>query len=158
MDMSKVVTFTNITEKEFSHSYNGQAYFVAAGETRIFPFALADHLAKHLARKILLSQDKAVSVKDEATGGLGAPIWSEEAVVELKKEILGEVETRQADRVKSDDELLAEKVAELNQVSEVTADPSSYKSKKDVIAALESKGTPVDVRKTKEELLAQLEG
>lgn len=154
--MSKVVTFTNISEEEFEHSYNGQVYFVAAGETLILPFSLADHLAKHLARKILISQDKIVSVKDDVTGGLGAPIWSEEAVNALKAKILGEVESRKQDLPKSEDEILREKISELNQVADEPADAETYRSKKDVIEALEAKGKPVDVRKTKDELLEQL--
>jgi len=156
MDMSKVVTFTNITTEDFSHPFNGQAYFVAKGETKIFPFVLADHLATHLARKILLAKDKIVAVKDDQTGGLGAPIWSDEAVEELKRQILGEVETRMPDVVKSQDEILREKVEELNQESGEPVDPEEYKSKKEVIDALTAKGIAVDVRKTKSELEAEL--
>ena len=156
MDMSKIVTFTNITDEDFSHPYNGQAYFVAKREVRMFPFELADHLATHLARKILLSQDKPVSVRDDVTGGVGAPIWSEEAVLQLKAKILGEVETQVVAAPKTDDEILRDKVQELNQVTDTPETPQTLMTKVDVIKALKAQGKPVDVRKTKSELLAQL--
>lgn len=154
MDLSKIATFTNIDVDDFSHSYDGQTFFVAAGEAKVFPYSLADHLAKHLARKILLKGDKVIAMKDDQTGGLGHPIWSEEAEIELKRRILGEVQTQTVAPEPTEQEKVAAKVEELNTLTPV--DPDTFISKKDVIAKLEAKGIPVDVRKTKDELLAQL--
>jgi hypothetical protein len=174
----KVVYFTNITDKDFEHAFGGQPFFVKAGETKMFPFDLADHLAKHLARRIFIEEDKSPRVFDpnDKSGGNGAPLWNDEKEAAMKAKILGEVYQEELAAPKSEIQVLVEKVDELNKFkesiegkqaapSEAPATPdvippplTEYKDKAEVIDALKAKGIAFDARSSKatlEKLLTQ---
>lgn len=164
----KVVMFTNITDQDFSHPWGGHPYFVKAGETVPLPFYLGDHLATHLARKILLATDKGARAYDPKdltnANGLGTPIWNQETENQMKAKILGDTFTQEAMRPKSEHELLREQVEQLKKLFEErqlsnVAPPTSldgYKDKGEVIAELKKLGQPVDARKSKDKLEEQL--
>ena len=63
-NVGKVVTFTNISDKDFTHAYGGVPFTVRAGESMNFPFDVGTHLARHLSRRILIQQDKGATSWD----------------------------------------------------------------------------------------------
>lgn len=163
----KVVMFTNITSQDFSHPWNGHPYFVKAGETVPFPYYLGEHLATHLARKILLATDKGATVYDPKdptmANGNGTVLWNQQTEDDLKNKILGETFTQEIKRAKTENELLAEQVAELRKLVEERKDkvvaPASiegYRDKAQVIAEMKALGLPVDARQSKAKLEEQL--
>lgn len=64
---AKVVRFTNIFDFDYTHAYGGVPYQLRAGETLLFPWAIGDHLATHLARQALIR--KAPMRDENATDG-----------------------------------------------------------------------------------------
>lgn len=163
----KVVSVTNITDKDFSHQYGGVPYFVPAGQTLMFPFFLGKHLAKHLARKILLSTDKGATVYDpkdpSMSNGNGTVIWNEQTENEMIGRILGETFTHEVQKPKTEMELLREHVEALNKKFNTPQEPMApvsadgFKDKGQIIEELRKMGQPVDARKSKATLEAQLE-
>ena len=147
----RIVRFTNIDKESFTHSYRGISITVQAGENYVARFPEADHLATHLARKILARDKKARGAKDDPK----APIlWTEEEIAELKTKIMQPIGSEspktmtQEDLRKKDQELLKEKYEPKPPVKEVT--------KADIIRDLKTRGIEADVSKSKEELLQQL--
>mgnify|MGYP001591360856 CR=1 FL=1 len=144
----KIVRFTNIDKESFTHSFRGISTTVAVGASQVMRLPEADHLATHLARKIL-SREKKLR-KDLSDKGV--QLWTEKEVYGLKERILSEMAVENQERItaeefhKQDTQELQEKYApkEIN----IT--------KKDVIKELEKRGQEVDVSNSKEELLTQL--
>lgn len=185
-NLGKVVSFTNITDKDFTHAYGGQPFSVKAGETVPLPYDLGKHLAKHLARRIFLEGDKSASVYDpnDKTGGVGKPLWNEDMERQMIAKILGQVIQESQPEPKSETELLKEQVADLQKrfgemfkaptpvasqpqgVSPVSEQPvasselpseiTTYMDKADVIAQLKEKGITFDARQSKAKLEALL--
>lgn len=170
----KVVSFTNITNEDFSHPYDGTPYLIPAGQTVQFPYHLGRHLAKHLSRKILLSGDKGATQYDPkdttAANGNGTVLWNEDSENKLIEKILGEVSTHEVAKPKTEMELMREQIAELNKMkdeflsknhlsepkTEMRTDPEGFKDKGQLIEELKKLGLPVDARKSKASLEAQL--
>lgn len=153
---NKVVRFRNISNKDFTHPFEGRPYFVKAGQSLLMPFDLADHLATHLARTILLAKADGNSTA-QATD---QPLWSEAAIEELKVQILGDSYEPEAPAELSDQEKMAERVKELNANEPDTegqsADPATYKDKAEVIARMKELGLPFNPRASKATLLKEL--
>lgn len=127
-NVGKVISFTNIDAEDFTHKWGGQPFFVKAGETVMFPYDLAEHLAKHLARKILLRTDKSSTVYDpkDPSGGTGQRIWTVEDEQQLVKRILGTAIQQEVPREKTEVEILNEKVDALQkQFPEITQQPAT---------------------------------
>ena len=59
-----VLTFKNIDDEDFTHQFHGEQITVEAGELKILPAKVANHLAKHLAYKILIKE--AQKIEDES--------------------------------------------------------------------------------------------
>lgn len=154
----KVVTFTNISEEPFIHTHcfgdtPPETYRFEPGESRILPFVIADFLAKHLARKILLGQAKSQDPRDRRR------LWGQEDEARLKGEILGEVSSAPTPRVLSKQEIIREQIKQLNPEDEEIVNPSEdgeVETKASIIEALKEKGERVDVRRNKAELKEQL--
>jgi len=93
-------------------------FTVKAGETITFPFDVGVHLARHLARKILIRGDKGATSwrADDPTnnGGNGFPIWNAETEETMIRKILGESFTVESEREKSDIEKLQDEIKRLN--------------------------------------------
>ena len=109
---------TNITDEDFTHNYGGAPFTVRAKESLSFPYVVGVHLARHLARKILISGDKGATSWDPkdptSNGGNGTVLFTQEAEELKMKEILGEEYTVDTPAKKSEIDLLKEEIAKLN--------------------------------------------
>jgi len=118
-NIGKVVEMTNITEQDFTHAYGGHPFTVKAGETLTFPYDVGVHLARHLARKILISGDKGAKswMQNDPTGnnGNGTVLFTQENEETMITKILGTSYTVEATAEKSEVEKLKEQVAKLNE-------------------------------------------
>lgn len=165
----KVISFTNITDKDFSHPFAGVPYQIPAGQTVMFPYHLGRHLAKHLARKILLSGDKGATQYDPKdptmANGNGTVLWNEDSENKMIEKILGDSFTHEVSKPKTELELMREQVAELNKFksefleknSLATApSPEGFLEKGQIIEQLKKLGLQPDARKSKASLEAQL--
>lgn len=163
-NVGKVVMFTNITSEDFTHPWGGEPFFVKAGETKPFPFDLGYHLAKHLARKILLKNDKSLTVfnPQDPTGGTGASIWGEEDEKKLIAQILGQEFTQEVKADKTEIEKIKEQIESLQKlfpVPQITAQDDEIKSegtlldKVQIITELEKRNITFDRRLSKAKLL-----
>lgn len=146
-----IVKFVNIDKESFTHSFRGISITVDAGKDYTGRFPECDHLAKHLARKILTREKKAKGADKDPKGTI---LYTHQDVEDLKKKILfplGEEKTKEEltpeARRKEDLKGIKEKFAP-NPPVEVT--------KKQVIEDLKKRGITPDVNKSKEELLKQL--
>ena len=169
-NLGKVVIFTNIDDQDFEHAYNGQPFRVPAGESQHMPFDLANHLATHLARKILLKGDTGKNIFDptDKSGGSGIKIFGETEERKLKDKILGNTYQVERPREESEVERLQREVSELNKfvkdnvpgLKAVESTPivgdNSYETKADVIAKLNSLGIKFDARQNKDKLIEHL--
>lgn len=179
---AKVVRVTNIFDFDYTHAYGGVPYQLRAGETLLFPWAIGDHLATHLARQAIIR--KAPMRDNNAKDGRGGesersdrPLWDDTAIDAIKAMIVKEayVEERaapmtEAERMKQKFDDLNKSFPEVAKLTEelaaqgltpgdesepataTTVDGSSYKDKAEVIAALEAKKIPFNPRATKASL------
>ena len=158
MDYSRVVTFTNIADFDFTPQlgamFGGVGYPVLTGEVKLYPWDLADHLAGALAKQMFLKKDKSVIGTydpNDTTGGMGAVLWTDAKIAEVKGKILGEPIIGQKEVVMTEAQKTEAKVKELNELEpEISA--TGYKDKAEVIAELQKKGVTFDARRSKSEL------
>ena len=145
----KIVRFTNIDSESFTHSFRGISITVSASQSLNLRLPEADHLAIHLARKIISRQKKTLPNQDKIGN-----LWTEKEITDLKEKILSPMGMEESAGIspeeahKKDVEQLQKKFQPEPVRVEVT--------KKDVIADLEKRGVKVDVTKSKEELLEQV--
>lgn len=151
-----VMKFTNISSKDFSHPYHGQPISVRAGESLLLPAEVADHIATHLARRILLDKAEAGRLaKDE-------PLWSDTVVEKLKAQILAEAYVKEPVGVPSEQQRVAKEIEELNaaEPGAITpaeaAAPDTYKDKQAVLDEYAALTFPMDPRKSKAVLIKEL--
>lgn len=123
---ARVVVVTNISDFDFTHPYGGIPYNLPVGKPMLFPYAIADHLATHLARQIILRK---APVRDEnAVDGRGGesvrsdrPLWTDETINELKKKIMKDAYEQAPTPQLSDAEIMKQRIDELNREFPVTA-------------------------------------
>ncbi len=156
----KIVRFKNIDNERFTHSFRGITISVDAGEEYICRFPEGDHLATHLARKIISREKKAITPHNK-----GINLFDNRNVAEMKtkiitplateggKESVSAEEARQRD-LKGLSEVYAPKPVTFPPV--VPIKPAKEVNKKDIIADIKSRGVEPDITKSKEELLEQL--
>jgi len=156
----KIVRFTNIDKESFTHSYRGVSITIQAGESYVGRFPECNHLATHLARKILSRKAKEGSSKNDQI-----KLWTPEQVEKLKETILTPMgsdnpkpkfsleEERKRDLENIKQEFVPKKTEESKKTDDSVA---PQVTKKDVIAELEKRGQKPDVKKSKEELLKDL--
>lgn len=185
-----VVRVSNISNFDFTGPlgarYGGRDFFIPAGKSRLFPLPLGDHLATHLARAILL---KDAPVRDDnhedGRGGESKrndrPIFNEDSIKELKKKLMKEEYEEDHVAAKSEMDIIADKVQDLNKFEEEneseeseekpvggntsldlsqidTSERSSgdntltYQDKGEVIAELNKRGISFDARADKDTL------
>jgi hypothetical protein len=145
-----IVRFTNIDKESFTHSFRGISTTVVPGASQVMRFPEADHLATHLARKILSRAKKAETRNLDR----GVVLWTDKEVDELKSKILSEVGTETQTRVTPEEQ---HKIDQARLNKEYAPKKTAPKvTKKDVIKELESRGVKVDESKTLEELLKDL--
>lgn len=116
---AKVVRFTNIFDFDYTHAYGGVPYQLRAGVTQLFPWAIGDHLATHLARQALIR--KAPTRDDNATDGRSGestrsdrPLWDDTAISALKSKIIQDAYVEERTAPLSEAEQYKKKVDELN--------------------------------------------
>lgn len=171
-NLGRVIKFTNITDTDFEFAFGGTPFLVRAKESRMFPYDLAEHGAKHLARKILINKDDALRVYNPAdpTGGTGRNLCSPEEEQKLMAFIMEEEFNVEEEKPKSEADLLKERIAKLEALllkdekeEESTAivvenvkgnakDEKVYQDKAEVIAELTKRGIKFDARQNKEKL------
>lgn len=171
----KIVRITNISNFDFTGElgarYGGRDFFIPAGESLLTPKTIGEHLAKHLARQILLQKAPVRDAKETDGKGSDRPLWDDARIDELKAMIMVDVYQEEKPRVMSPDEAMAQKVADLNRVEkevekevggnvdasnivpvEGTTGDIVYKDKAQVIAELKAKGVQFDARASKAKL------
>ncbi len=149
----KIVRFTNIDNESFTHSFRGISITVAAGHSYMGRLPECDHLATHLARK-MISRKKKAEIPAEKLGNL----WTDKEVFEMKEKILSQVGTEDDNRInpeearKRDIERLQKKFSPAT-----VSEPKLVEvSKKEIIADLKSRGIMANVELSRDELMAQL--
>lgn len=145
-----IVRFKNIDTESFTHSYRGISITVQSGEEYVGRFPECDHLATHLARKMLSREAKRAT----SPGDTKIKLWTPEQIEELKKKIIsyvGSVEPPQKPTPKEEREKDLEEIR-----GKVPQDSVPPVTKKDVIDELRKRGVDPDIKKTKEELLQDL--
>jgi hypothetical protein len=157
MDYSKTVVLENIADFNFTPEmgamFGGVGYPIKMGERLLLPFELADHLAGALAKQMFLRKDKSAVTYDpnDKTGGLGAVLWTDEALKTVKAKMMGEPVLAPKEVVMTESQKVQAKVAELNAVEpEISA--VGYKDKAEVILELQKKGLQFDARQSKANL------
>ena len=157
----QIVKVTNISNKNFTADsgarFNGRDYSIPAGKSLRCPQTLGEHLAKHLARMIFM-QNAEISGKQNELA-----IWSEEDEKNLINKIISFEEMEESIQHKTADDILKEKVMQLNQdvgeeVLEINDKNGNvvYNDKAEIIAELEKRGITFNPRSSKsvlEELL-----
>ncbi len=157
MDYSKTVVLENIADFDFTPAmgamYGGIGYPIKSGERLLFPWDLADHLAGALAKQIFLKRDRSASTYDpnDKTGGLGAVLWNDDMIAEMKKKMLGDPVLAPKEPNLSEAEKTQAKVNELNK-AEPEISTIGYKDKAEVILELQKKGIQFDARQSKANL------
>lgn len=169
----KIMKVTNISNFTFNGEsgarFDGHDYLIEPGEALRAPFAVAEHLAKHLAQAILIRKAPIRDAKEIDGRGADEAIFNEANVKTLMARIMtedGVVEKAAAP--KSPGQIMKENVEALNKNIKTeggedgeddgvkTSADGGYKDKAEVIAALKEKGIPHDAKKTKAELEALL--
>lgn len=145
----RIVRFKNIDNESFTHSFRGVSITVQAGEEYTGRFPECDHLATHLARKILSREAKKNVAKDKVI-----KLWTPEQIVEMKKEILTPIGTQEPKVAVTPEEKRNEDIKKIEK--DFSPKPVPQVTKKQVIAELEKRGVKPDVKKTLEELLKEL--
>lgn len=108
-----IVTLKNIDGEDFEFMYDKHPYFIPAGQVRRFPRFLAEHGLKHLIDKMLNKQQ--LKTSDEVQRA------------RLAQQIVVNVETFEEPPAKSQAELTAERVADMNKPSDLDALLKSHK-------------------------------
>lgn len=186
-DAARIFKVTNPFDFDFTHAWGGVPYTLPMGKPILLPYPLADHLATHLARQSLIRKAPLRDEKETDGKGKDRPLWSEEAIDEIKKSIMQEQYTEQPKPVTSEAELLRQKIEQLNRdfaalsdkvdaktggnaplTEEMKPEPTpdstltvdgqiTYKDKAEVIAELNKRGIKFDARMGKEGLAKLLD-
>ena len=138
----RIVKFTNIDNESFTHSYHGLSITVKKGSGFTGRFPEADHLATHLARKIIARQRK---------GKTQGALWKQGEIDALKLKMIADIGNEDSPEVITPQE---ERTADLKKIKK-DFEPVEV-TKREVIADLKKRGAKVDITKTKDALLAQL--
>lgn len=160
---AKIVRITNIADFDFTPElgamYGGVPYFVASGQSLLAPYGVGYHLARALARQIFLQGAPGRTDKELAGKGKDKPLWDDDSLKRKIEEIMTEEYAEEKPPVLTQDQIMQEKVKELNKDMEKiednsdeeleVKDPKTYKDKGEVIEALKAKGIKFDARKSK---------
>lgn len=155
-----VVRFTNIADFDFTAEmgamYGGVPYFVPAGKSLLVPKTIGLHLAKHLARQVFIQKAPIRDDKEIDGKGTDRPLWDTDKLIAVAAQMISEEYSEEKPAVRTEAEMLSEKVKELNNTFKEEGTPSEspkdYVDKAEVIAELERRDIPHDKRKTKNAL------
>lgn len=168
----KIVRITNISDFDFTGElgarYGGRDFFVPAGGSLLVPLTVGDHLAKHLARQMLIRKSPIRDAGQVDGKGSDRPLWDDSVISELKAKIMVDVYEEEKKNPLSEAERMVAKVEELNRL--VAPEPSgnadasgivsvedsssalAYKDKAQIINELKVKGVAFDARASKTKL------
>ena len=134
--------------------YGGVPCPLSAGESKLLPYDVGDHIATHLARHILLAKDspQAGTKADNSA----SRFMTKEKVEELKAQIISDSYEEEAPVAKTEDELRAEKIAKLNKETDSKTASKDYKDKGEVMAELDKRGIKYNARLVKAKLVELL--
>lgn len=145
----RIVRFKNIDKESFTHSYRGVSITIQAGESYVGRFPECNHLATHLARKMLSREAKNRSSKNDPV-----KLWTPEQVNELKDRILTSIGDESIPSAPTPEEKRKQDLENIKK--DFPLEPVPPVTKKDVIAELKKRGVEADVKKTLKELLDDL--
>jgi len=145
----RIVRFTNIDNESFTHSYHGVSITIRAGESYIGRFPECNHLATHLARKMLSREAKKKVSRNEPV-----KLWTPEQVEEYRGRILTPMGNEAPSSPPTAEEKRKEDLKKIEH--EFPPSPTSPVTKKDVIEELKKRGVDADVKKSLKELLQDL--
>lgn len=176
---ARIVRVTNPYDFEFTHAWGGIPYTLPVGKPLLFPYPLADHLATHLARQAAIRKAPMRDAQETDGKGSDRPLWDEDSIIRAKAIIMHEEYQETIPEVKTEAQLMAAKIEELNKAfsdlkasvdgttpttdpevttapvetgAVVTGDPLEYQDKAEVIAELEKRGIKYDARASKAKL------
>ncbi len=149
-----IVRFKNIDIEDFTHSYRGISQTFRKGASLLMRLPEADHLATHLARKMLSREKKAKISPNDARG---VALWTDREIDELKSKIITTEHVEDGGRELSQEELHKRDIENLNRKTvKKEKKESGPVKRKDIIAELEKRGVKVDTAKGNDELIQQL--
>lgn len=148
----RIVRFTNIDKEDFTHSFRGISISVDAGKSYTCRFPEGDHLATHLARKIIARAKKVAGADKDYKGTI---LYTDEEINELKQKIVTDLGS-DAPKTLTPEEQRKTDIKGLED-KYPTAPPKKEKvTRAQVIKSLEERGIQVDINKSNDELLKQL--
>lgn len=150
MDLGRIARFTNITDESFTHNYHGQPFTVGAHEVMMFPYDLARHLAKHLARKIMVGGASSDRLKNDRA------LFGEEEENRLISTIVDGETRADVTPELSEVEILRKRITELNAKKPEGAPEAEGRTKADVMEEMVKLNLPVDKRLSMAKLEEQL--
>lgn len=153
---NSVITIKNIDNEDFSHTYDGFAYTIRAGETLPFQYPVGMLIAKHLAMKIVRKKAKEEANFKSNVDKKSINLYTGKALEPYIQKIIISTVDKPLPAEKSEGELLHEKTEELQKNFKKEAASKPQVDKKEVIAELKKRGVKHDPRATKEDLLALL--
>ena len=145
----RIVRFTNVDRESFTYAYRGVSITVQAGESYIGRFPECNHLATHLARKILSREAKSKSNKNDPV-----KLWTPEQIEELRGRIITPMGNEAPSAAPTPEDKRKEDLRKIE--TEFPQKPVPPVTKKEVIADLKKRGVEADVNKSLAELLKQL--
>lgn len=163
-ELHVIVRFTNKTDFDFTPAmgamYGGQPFTVPAGKSMLAQKPVALHLAKHLARQTFIRKAPIRDERETDGKGTDRALWTEDDINRIKMLFISDEYSEEKAAPKSEAEIIAAKVAELNKgfQTETPATPSTseapkaYADKQEVIAELEKRGIKHDKRSSKDKL------
>jgi hypothetical protein len=126
--------------------YGGRPFPLRKGDSLTTSLTVVEHLAKHLARQVLL---RGSSVKDDGSGN-GRALWTPESIAQLAGTYVRKIGTIDKPAELTKEQVMMQNVETIS-ASDIVDEPltTGYKDKKEVIAELEKRGIAFDARATK---------
>lgn len=171
----RIVRITNIAPFDFTGElgarFGGTNFPILAGESKLFPLYLGEHLAMHLARQIIIQKAPIRDEKQTDGKGTDRPLWDEAGIKELTKKIMVEVYQEDKPPIVSEADAIVNRVKDLNKtvagmeeenvktpagnvqfagaMDENQSSDVVYQDKGEVIAELDKRGIKYDPRSSK---------
>jgi hypothetical protein len=170
-DVVRVRNISNFVFNGDPARYHGVAFELAPGEAKLFPYHAGKHLARSLARQIMLRKAPIRDGKETDGKGSDRPLWDDQVIGDLMAKIMTDSYSEEKPSAVSEEEKLKQKVSELNKAERAHEQEVSggnapfdgvptegnsgdivYKDKAQVIAELEKRGKRFDARAKKSTL------
>lgn len=113
-DSARIVRVTNPFDFEYTHAWGGVPYTLPVGKPLLLPYPLADHLATHLARQAIIRKAPKRDASETDGKGSSEALWTDDSIEALKKTIMVDEYQETQAPVKTEAEILRDKIDELN--------------------------------------------